>query len=102
MRLTATATAITAGIALATAVGLPARAADTAPKLSAEEANSIAADAYVYFYPLVTMDVTRQQLTNMPEGSGIGGITLPCCSICSSCLSSFIISSPLKQFFNIA
>ncbi|MBN9022815.1 MAG: DUF1254 domain-containing protein, partial [Rhizobiales bacterium] len=73
MRLTAAATAITAGLALATAVGLPAFAAGTATKISAEEAQSIAAEAYAYFYPLVTMDVTRRQLTNMPEGSGIGG-----------------------------
>jgi hypothetical protein len=39
-----------------------------------QEARAIAADAYVYFYPLVTMDVTRKQLINTPPGgSGIGG-----------------------------
>ena len=30
-------------------------------------------DAYIYFYPLVTMDVTRKQLTNVEPGKGFGG-----------------------------
>jgi hypothetical protein len=60
-------------LALATAVTFPALAVDTSPRISADEASAIAADAYVYFYPMITMDVTRKQLTNMPEGSGIGG-----------------------------
>jgi hypothetical protein len=38
-----------------------------------QEAQSIAADAYVYFYPLVTMDVTRKQLTNHAPGPGVFG-----------------------------
>jgi hypothetical protein len=37
-----------------------------------QEAQSIARDAYIYFYPLVTMDVTRKQLTNVEPGKGIG------------------------------
>lgn len=37
-----------------------------------QEAQSIATDAYIYFYPLVTMDVTRKQLTNVEPGKGIG------------------------------
>jgi hypothetical protein len=40
--------------------------------VSAEEARSIAVDAYVYFYPLVTMDITRKQSTNMPAGKELG------------------------------
>jgi hypothetical protein len=36
------------------------------------EARAIAADAYLYFYPLVTMDVTRKQLINTEPGKGIG------------------------------
>ncbi len=30
-------------------------------------------DAYLYFYPLVTMDLTRKQLTNMEPGKSFGG-----------------------------
>jgi hypothetical protein len=39
-----------------------------------EEAHAIAVDAYIYFYPLITMELTRQQLSNAAPGSGsIGG-----------------------------
>lgn len=38
-----------------------------------QEARGIATDAYIYFYPLVTMDVTRKQLTNVEPGKGLGG-----------------------------
>jgi hypothetical protein len=37
------------------------------------DAQSIAVDAYVYLYPLVTMDLTRKQLTNMAPGKGVFG-----------------------------
>ena len=30
-------------------------------------------DAYLYFYSLVTMDLTRKQLTNVETGKGFGG-----------------------------
>ena len=40
--------------------------------ITEEEAQSLARDAYIYFYPLVTMDVTRKQLTNVEPGKGIG------------------------------
>jgi len=33
-----------------------------------QEAQEIAVEAYVYFYPLVTMDVTRKQFTNFEPG----------------------------------
>jgi hypothetical protein len=39
-----------------------------------EQAREIAVDAYLYFYPIVTMDLTRRQLTNVEAGkSEIGG-----------------------------
>ncbi|MGL4559775.1 MAG: DUF1254 domain-containing protein, partial [Afipia sp.] len=44
-----------------------------APQPSEQEALAIATDAYVYLYPLVTMDVTRKQLTNVGPGKGLGG-----------------------------
>jgi hypothetical protein len=37
-----------------------------------EEARTIAVEAYVYLYPLVTMDVTRRQFTNLEPGKEIG------------------------------
>jgi hypothetical protein len=40
--------------------------------ITEQEAQSIARDAYIYFYPLVTMDVTRKQLTNVEPGKGVG------------------------------
>ena len=40
---------------------------------STEEASVIAQEAYIYLYPLVTMDVTRKQMINSPKGSQIGG-----------------------------
>lgn len=42
-----------------------------AAPITEPEANAIAVDAYVYFYPLVTMDITRQQLVNVAQPEGI-------------------------------
>jgi hypothetical protein len=45
-----------------------------AEPVSEAEARAIGADAYVYFYPLVTMDITRKQLTNQEAGPAtLGG-----------------------------
>src|SRR5262245_41186622 len=38
------------------------------PAITEQEAFAIGVDAYVYFYSLVTMDVTRKQLTNLEPG----------------------------------
>lgn len=42
-----------------------------AQPISQDEARIIATEAYLYFYPLVTMDLTRKQLTNVPKAEGI-------------------------------
>jgi hypothetical protein len=42
--------------------------AHTAESVSEAEARAIGADAYTYFYPLITMDLTRLQLTNIEPG----------------------------------
>jgi hypothetical protein len=39
--------------------------------LTPDQARDIAVDAYVYFYPLVSMDVTRKQSTNIEAGKEI-------------------------------
>ena len=40
-------------------------------KLSAREATDIATDAYVFGYPLVTMDLTRRVMTNVRSPQGM-------------------------------
>lgn len=37
-----------------------------------DDLRTLAYEAFVYLYPLVTMDVTRLQVRNMPEGTGPG------------------------------
>lgn len=59
VRLNLLAAALAAGLAFPTA-----RAAEITPA----EADAIALDAYVYFYPLVSMDITRLQSTNIELG----------------------------------
>jgi hypothetical protein len=39
--------------------------------ISEQEAHAIAVDAYIYFYPLVSMDITRLQSTNIDAGKEI-------------------------------
>ena len=38
-----------------------------------QEAQAIGVDAYLYFYSLITMDITRQQISNTEPGKGFGG-----------------------------
>ena len=40
--------------------------------ISDAEAHSIGVEAYLYFYPLVTMELTREQLTNVEPGKEPG------------------------------
>jgi hypothetical protein len=56
------------GIAVALLVTIP---PSQATPITAEEAHAIAVGAYQYFYPLVTMDITRKQLTNVERVEGI-------------------------------
>src|SRR5438128_10545784 len=61
---------LTLSLCLGTAA-MPAALAQTAAPITEQEAHAIAVDAYVYFYSLLSMDVTRKQLTNIEPGKEI-------------------------------
>jgi hypothetical protein len=46
--------------------------AQQAQRISEQEAETIAREAYIYLYPLITMDVSRRQLTNIEAGKMTG------------------------------
>ena len=54
----------------AAAILVPAARAQT---ITEQDAHDIGVNAYLYFYPPVSMDLTRKQLVNTPPGTGIGG-----------------------------
>jgi hypothetical protein len=62
------------GLLLGPALAPAAMAQGVPPAITEAEAHAIAVDAYVYFYPLVTMEITRRQLTTIEPGkSSFGG-----------------------------
>jgi hypothetical protein len=65
-------TALALSLFLGSAVATAALAQSAPPAITEQEAHAIGVDAYVYFYSLVTMDVTRKQLTNVEPGKGAG------------------------------
>src|SRR4051812_832919 len=64
-----TTTALVIGLLVSPALLFTARA-QTA--VTEQEAHAIGVDAYVYLYPLITMDITRKQFTNTDKGFGRG------------------------------
>jgi hypothetical protein len=61
---------LTVYLCLAALAAPEARAQGTSPAITEQEARAIAADAYVYFYSLMSMDITRKQFTNVEPGKG--------------------------------
>lgn len=61
-------TAVLAGLV---AIGLSA-SGHAAEAISEDQAHAIGVNAYIYFYPLITMDLTRQQMTNVEPGKTFG------------------------------
>lgn len=61
VRVTLAAVLLTSGLAAGVRAAEP---------ISGEDAHAIGVQAYVYFYPLVTMDLTRRQLTNVEHADG--------------------------------
>jgi hypothetical protein len=60
--------ALTLSSLVATALSPAAMAQGDPPAITEAQAHAIGVDAYVYFYSLVTMDVTRKQFTNLEPG----------------------------------
>lgn len=74
--------AVVGTLVLAAGMALPGCATESMTKpmptmvsvkpLTAAEAHAIGVDAYIYFYPLLTMDLTRKQSTNIEPGKEFG------------------------------
>ena len=61
--------ALFAGVLLAVR---PPASAGAQTSITEQEAHAIGVDAYLYFYPLISMDVTRKQFTNVEPGKEFG------------------------------
>ena len=62
-----------AGVMLATSFTMAGGGFAQAKDLTQAEANEIAVEAYLYLYPLITMDLTRRQLVTIKAGPGSMG-----------------------------
>src|SRR6186713_3158627 len=60
--------ALSLSLFLGPALAHGAIAQDAQPPVTEAEAHAIGVDAYIYFYPLISMDITRKQSTNIEAG----------------------------------
>jgi len=49
-----------------------AMAQSASPAITEEAARAVGDDAYLYFYPLISVDITRKQSTNIEAGKEFG------------------------------
>jgi hypothetical protein len=71
MRMHAAKVTLTLGLLLGAPFATVSATEGPAP-ITEQEARAIGADAYVYFYSLVTMDISRKQFTNIEPGKEFG------------------------------
>ena len=64
--------AFVCGISLLFSYSLAVAPAQATDPISEQEAYEIGVQAYVYFYPLLSMDITRKQFTNIEPGKEFG------------------------------
>ena len=63
---------LTLGLLVGPALAPTAMAQSASGAITEQAAHAIGVDAYVYFYPLVTMDITRKQSVNIEPGKEFG------------------------------
>jgi hypothetical protein len=61
-----------AGLLCAASLTLAGTSAKAQTAVTPQEAEAVAVNAYIYFYPLLTMDITRKQSTNIDPGRELG------------------------------
>ena len=64
--------ALTLSLLVGPALTPSAMAQSASPAIAEQAAHAIGVDAYVYFYPLLSMDITRKQFTNIEPGKEFG------------------------------
>jgi len=64
--------ALSLGLLLGPALAQGAIAQGALPAITEAEAHAIAVDAYIYFYPLLSMDISRKTFTNVEPGKEFG------------------------------